>query len=277
MFKLSSWVAVLVIAMTGAALAQDAKTATPDTSGPLPSIVRRKQGPPAAPPTAIKTSNARLEVPEKDFRFGYAPQNAKITHSYWLKNAGPDSLHLTDVRPGCGCTKAPLKTHVLGPGDSTDVEVIFSTGLYSNQTRKSANVVSDVPHMVPPLTFSAYPQKNVDSLTPFIVTPHLVDLDSLKDQAQSGSVEVRVRNTGNEPLSFKLVSAPSEWFTVDVPAGSVAPGSDEALQVRFVKNLTEELLNKSFTIEASDSAMTRYTVPVQKTQRWGPTTTSSAQ
>lgn len=277
MLKLSSLAAILVLGTTSVVMAQDAKTAAPDTSSPLPSIVKRKQGPPAAPPTAVKTSNARLEVPETDFRFGYAPQNAKITHNYWLRNAGPDTLHLTDVRPGCGCTKAPLKTKVLGPGDSTDVEVIFSTGMYSNNTRKSATVISDVPHMVPPLTFSAYPTRDIDSLTPFIVTPHLVNLDSLKDQAQSGSLEVHVKNTGTEPLTFKLISAPAEWFSVDVPGGSVAPGSEEAIQVRFVKSLTEEILNKSFTIEASDSAMTRYTVPVQKTQRWGPTTTSSAQ
>jgi hypothetical protein len=179
------------------------------------------------------------------------------------------------VRPGCGCTKAPLKTKALGPGDSTDVEVIFSTGAYSSKTRKSASIIANVTHLVSPLTFTAHPTKYPDSLKPYTISPALVDLDSLKAQTQTGSLEVRVKNTGTEPLSFKLIDAPTDWFTVDLPGGAVAPGTDDAIRVRFTRDLADAIVSKSFTIEASDSAMTRYTIPVQKSQRWGPTSTSS--
>jgi hypothetical protein len=277
MSKSSFLGAVLVLGSAGIIAAQDTKPAPatpPNANEPVPSIVKRKENATPAP-VVTKTSNARLVIPETDFRFGYAPQNAKIAHNYWLKNEGPDSLRLIDVRPGCGCTKAPLTKRILAAGDSTNVELVFSTGMYSSKTQKSATVVADANQTVPNLTFSAFPTKNVDSLKPFIVMPPLVNLDSLKDAGKSGSVEVRVKNTSTSPINLKLVSTPDKWFTVEVPGGSIAPGSDEVISVRFTSDIADTVLTKSFTIEASDSALTRYSVPIQKAMRWGPTTSST--
>lgn len=268
---------ILILGFVGTGVAQDTKPAAtpPNSTEPIPSIVKKKEGASQSQVLPEKRSNARLVVPEVDFRFGYAPQNAKIAHNYWLRNEGPDSLRLIDVRPGCGCTKAPLKTRILGPGDSTDVELVFSTGKYSSRTAKSATILADANSTVPNLTFSAHPTPKVDSLKPFVVNPPLVDLDSLKDAGLSGAVEIRVKNTSDEPINLKLVSTPDKWFTIDVPGGSIAPGADETIQVRIAGDIAAEILNKSFTIEASDTALTRYSVPIQKSQRWGPTTSST--
>lgn len=265
MSKTMSLGAFLAVAAVSVAVAQTPKPAPEPvkSADSIPSVVKKK------------TSNSRLVVPENEFNFGYAPQNAKIVHNYWLKNAGPDSLQLVDVRPGCGCTKAPLKKKVLAAGDSTDVELVFSTGMYSSRTRKSASIIADAPHSIPNLSFSAFPTKNVDSLTPFVVVPPLLNLDSLKDQSLSGTIEVRVRNTSAEPISLKLVSAPSEYFTIDVPTASIAPGSDRPIRIHITSDISDTILAKSFTIEASDTAQTRYSVPIQKAMRWGPTTSSA--
>lgn len=269
--------AVLIFASAGIVAAQDAKptqATPPHANEPVPSLVQGKPADKTAP-TITKTSNARLVVPETEFRFGYAPQGAKIAHNYWLKNEGPDSLRLIDVRPGCGCTKAPLKKRVLAAGDSTDVELVFSTGMYSSRTQKSATIVADANQTVPNLSFTAHPMKNLDSLKPFTVTPPLLNLDSLKDAGKSGMAEVRVKNTSDQAINLKLVSSPDKWFTVDVPGGSIAPGADQAITVRFSNDIADTVLNKSFTIEASDTALTRFSVPIQKAQRWGPTTSST--
>ena len=42
----------------------------------------------------------RIEVPEVSFNFGYVPQGASISHVFWLRNVGDDTLRITDVRPG---------------------------------------------------------------------------------------------------------------------------------------------------------------------------------
>ena len=49
---------------------------------------------------ALPPSTARLEVPVTSFDFGYVPQGSSISHTFWLKNVGLDTLRIADVRPG---------------------------------------------------------------------------------------------------------------------------------------------------------------------------------
>jgi hypothetical protein len=42
----------------------------------------------------------RLVLPETTFNFGFVPQNAKISHDFWLYSKGEDSLHILKVVPG---------------------------------------------------------------------------------------------------------------------------------------------------------------------------------
>ena len=42
----------------------------------------------------------RLTLPESDFDFGYVPQNSTISHVFWLKSDGDDSLKILKVVPG---------------------------------------------------------------------------------------------------------------------------------------------------------------------------------
>ncbi|RKX25125.1 MAG: hypothetical protein DRP45_06655 [Candidatus Zixiibacteriota bacterium] len=41
-----------------------------------------------------------LQIDETEFNFGYVPQHAKISHVFWLKAAGEDSLKIIKVLPG---------------------------------------------------------------------------------------------------------------------------------------------------------------------------------
>jgi hypothetical protein len=50
--------------------------------------------------TSTAASKARIEVPEVSFNFGYVPQGASISHTFWLRSVGEDTLRITDVRPG---------------------------------------------------------------------------------------------------------------------------------------------------------------------------------
>ena len=41
-----------------------------------------------------------LDIPEKEFDFGYCPQNSKVSHVFWLHNKGDDTLVIEKVVPG---------------------------------------------------------------------------------------------------------------------------------------------------------------------------------
>jgi len=55
-------------------------------------------GAPAAPPVGSKL--ARIQVSAEEFDFGRVPQGASISHVFWLKNIGEDTLRIADVKPG---------------------------------------------------------------------------------------------------------------------------------------------------------------------------------
>lgn len=41
-----------------------------------------------------------LFIPEKSWDFGHVPQNSILTHDYWIKNIGTDTLRIIKVKPG---------------------------------------------------------------------------------------------------------------------------------------------------------------------------------
>jgi hypothetical protein len=41
-----------------------------------------------------------LSISQPVFDFGYAPQHSKISHIFWLKNTGDDTLKILKVVPG---------------------------------------------------------------------------------------------------------------------------------------------------------------------------------
>ncbi len=52
------------------------------------------------PVSEALVSGARLTMPETEFDFGYAPQNAKISHDFWLHSSGTSTLEILKVNPG---------------------------------------------------------------------------------------------------------------------------------------------------------------------------------
>lgn len=42
----------------------------------------------------------KMFLPEEKFDFGFAPQDCKITHTFWIKSVGDDSLKILKVEPG---------------------------------------------------------------------------------------------------------------------------------------------------------------------------------
>jgi hypothetical protein len=42
----------------------------------------------------------KMLVPEKSWDFGHVPQNSILTHDYWIKNIGTDTLKIIKVKPG---------------------------------------------------------------------------------------------------------------------------------------------------------------------------------
>jgi hypothetical protein len=227
-------------------------------------------------PTAQGTNTA-LQVSETEFDFGRVAQGSNISHVFWMKNAGSDPLRIKDVKPGCGCTKALFESKTLAAGESTHVELIFSTGHYSSRVRKNARIISDATGTIPRLGFHADVRPAMDSVDVFTVRPYQIDLDKNEDADEKYDLEYQLalNNRTDEDLTFSVVSAPDGLVTIDFPEGKpLRAGEQVKFTARFDKGIAADVFTKSFTIQASDASKTRLTVPISKTLRWGPVPTS---
>ena len=118
----------------------------------------------------------KMVLEETQFDFGYVPQQAKITHVFWLKSVGDDSLKILKVTPGCGCTKAPLEKSIIAPGDSAKLEIIFSTKKYKNRVSKSPRILTNEGQTEKNIRISTHVVTRPDSTYAVVISPYKLDL-----------------------------------------------------------------------------------------------------
>jgi hypothetical protein len=42
----------------------------------------------------------KMFLPEEKFDFGFVPQDSKVSHTFWIKSVGEDTLKILNVKPG---------------------------------------------------------------------------------------------------------------------------------------------------------------------------------
>jgi len=208
-------------------------------------------------------AGSRITVDKTAFDFGYVPQNARISHVFWIHSTGDAPLKITDVKPGCSCTKAPLEKDEIAIGDSTRLEIIFSTKSYRSRVRKQPLIhtnAGDVPFR---LAIEANVMPRPDSAYPLVMEPYKVAFSRLNENS-AGEKRFEIYNASDEVLELTMVSSASDFFEVDLP-GTINPGATVLGKVTVREDKLNNSFEKSFTLRTNDSKSSRFTVPV--TQR----------
>ena len=100
-----------------------------------------------------------------------------------------------------------------------------------------------------------------------------VMLDSIRpdNPEKKWKFKVAMRNIGEEKVKVHLVSGPTELFKIKIDKKDIKPGKERFIEFQFDERILDDMFAKSLTIELNDSAATRYTIPITKARRWGPT------
>jgi hypothetical protein len=214
---------------------------------------------------AMAQAAPRLTISDGEFDFGFAPQNSQVTHVFWLHSTGDDSLKIIKVTPGCGCTQTPLQKENLAAGDSTQLEVVFSTGMYSNRVTKTPRIATNEgpPDKLVRITTDVV--TNPDSTYPVVVHPYKLDLSQFGEKVRD-EIKFTIHNVSTQPLTPTLIYSPSDFIEVTLPkqigAGKTAEGT-----VKIRKEHLDKPFIKSFTLQMDDEKKSRFTVPVTRSQR----------
>ena len=208
---------------------------------------------------ALAEGTPKIFLPETEWDFGKTPKGGVISHKYWIKNQGKKVLYIIKVKPGCGCTKAPLEKLFVPPGDSTSVELIFNTTHYPGRAKKGANITStdSITGRVR-INFIAEVMPDFDSTYPLYFEPC-----SLSFKPELTKQEVKIKNIGQEKVKLKIVDSPDDFYETKLTKKKLSPGKSCKIEIKNKKELPLKGSFKSITLEAMSDTAYRFTLPIR--------------
>ena len=204
-----------------------------------------------------------LQIPNNRFKMGAIPQNVSVSHHFWFKSIGTDTVLIDKIKTGCGCTMMPLEQNWIAPGDSMKVDICWDTKRTMGPTGSYPYIFlsgenGGVARVFITGTIIKYP----DSLRPVSLTPYIFDVSTFGDQSKD-SLEFSVRNHSDEDLTLTALSMDvyqcDIFLPASVPAGGVVKG-----YIKVKPEYLDKEFKRSFTILLNNKDNTRITIPVRR-------------
>jgi hypothetical protein len=206
-----------------------------------------------------------IEIPNATFDFGRVCQHAKVAHTFWIKSVGDDTLKITKIVPGCGCTQAPLKDSTIAPGDSTELEIFFSTRSFRGPVTKKPYLETNTPEGRVYVKFKSVLVPEPDTLMPISLSPYNLDVSQFTELPRR-KAKFLIQNKGDRDYELKLIDWSRKYFDVKLPKVVKAGETAEGLVIVHKDKIKSEF-EQSLTFEINDGKHTRYTLPVKRIYR----------
>ncbi len=75
--------------------------------------------------------------------FGSVKQQSRVSTTFKITNTGKSLLHIRKSKASCGCTATRPKKMQLNPGESTTIDVTYSSGTSKGSINKSVTVITN--------------------------------------------------------------------------------------------------------------------------------------
>ena len=177
----------------------------------------------------------KLEI-ENGGRYDWGKVKAKdspIKAKLKLFNTGNDTLRIKEVKPGCGCTTAPLDKKNIEPGGFATLDISLSITSYSGSVSKIINVESNDPSGNPP-------GKQIISLIadvfrPLIFFPNqYLNFGAMK-VGQESSAKLVINNKTDKPIKIVKIDFSPANLKFSLKEGDVIPAmGDHTLEAKII-------------------------------------------
>jgi hypothetical protein len=207
-----------------------------------------------------------LELPEYSFSFGKVVQNAVVTHGFWVRSTGDDTLRITKIDPGCGCTQVPLRDSSIAPGDSVLLKIILDTKRFTGFVGKRPSFTTNAGDTVIGVKIYAEMVLIPDSTSPVVLSPPRVAVSQFSTTPHRRG-QFTIENRADSDVEITAVDTSGRSFSVSLPEKIEKGGSAEAA-ILVHEDAVETTFQESITFEATSAdERSRYSVPVQRIYR----------
>jgi hypothetical protein len=156
----------------------------------------------------------------------------------------------------------------LAVGDSTWIELIFTTGSNKGSVSKSARVTTSDTIVGPvSISFKVDAADPTDSVLKLAAQPYELDFGPIEKKRRP-KLETKIFNQSQEELELQIVAFPPDYFKkVELSDDDLKPGDDTKLKVELTRDREEEQFRKTITIEGRskvNNSKFRLSIPVVK-------------
>lgn len=203
-----------------------------------------------------------LTIENRKFFFGNMPQHSTVTHYFWFKSTGDDTLKITEIKTGCTCALMPLEKDVLPPGDSMLVGFYWETKNSLFKTGKYPYIFTNVQEDPFQVMLTGTCVQFPDSARPVSISPYKMEL-SVFSQKSIDSLSFKLTNHSNREIDYRLVSFPVEECEISFPE-KLLPNSSATGYVKVKKEYLDKEFIRSITIMDENDQEQRITIPIRR-------------
>lgn len=166
------------------------------------------------------------------------PLKAKVK----IKNAGTELLDISNVKPGCGCTTAPLDKNKLNPGEEATLDITLKIDKDSGPVTKGITITSN-----DPANGKVNLMIKADVYVALTVFPKMMNF-SASAPGQEVSSKIVVTNKSDKPIKVTKVMADPNVVTLDLKVGQVIPAKADVPVTGTLKSSSIGPVNGKVTI-----------------------------
>ncbi|MDF1544458.1 MAG: DUF1573 domain-containing protein [bacterium] len=204
----------------------------------------------------------KMEISDTTFNWGICTQRVNINHTFWIKSVGDETLRITHIKPGCGCTKAPVQDTVLAPGDSTQLQITLNTRAFRGNTVKKPEIRTNASEEAKILRLTLEPMPDADEIRPVTVSALKLDVSQFTEKPRR-KAKFKIFNKGEADFDLRLVETGCDHFDIELPA--IVPARDSVTASLIVRDASlDEEFDCSFTIEVGKELQQRFTISANR-------------
>ncbi len=180
------------------------------------------------------------------------PLKAKIK----IKNAGTELLKINEVKPGCGCTTAPLDKNELQPGEEATLDVTLRIGGMSSDIVKSIRISSNDPQNP-----NKYIYLKAKVFYPISLSPTSYLAFNEMTVGKESSSSIIIKNNTDKEITLSDIEVSPENLNVNLPKKLVLKPKSEFEVVAKVIPDKKGYFNCFIKMKTSDPDMKELNIP----------------
>lgn len=162
------------------------------------------------------------------------PEDNPLKATVKLWNRGDTELHIPNVKPGCGCTTAPLDTNYVAPGKYATLQITLNISSTQGPTSKAITIYTNEPGKE---TTILYLKANI--VRPINMFPNNLFFNRLIVN-ETGTAKINLQNNTQTNINFNkivvsdpriklnikegMLIKPNETFTIEATLTPDVPG-----------------------------------------------------